>query len=44
MSQTGFKNRYLSVSRLRRFESCPLAFKLHYIDKRDSAPSHRFVS
>lgn len=39
MSQTGFKNRYLSVSRLRRFESCPLAFKLHYIDKRDSEPS-----
>jgi putative RecB family exonuclease len=39
MNQGGFKNSYLSVSRLRRFESCPLAFKLHYVDKRDSAPS-----
>src|SRR5690606_29370404 len=37
MSQ-GFKNRYLSVSRLRRFERCPLAFKLHYVDQLESEP------
>jgi putative RecB family exonuclease len=28
-----FKNEYLSYSRLDRFETCPLSFKLHYIDK-----------
>jgi RecB family exonuclease len=38
MSQDGFKNRYLSVSRLRRFERCPLAFKLHYVDQLEPEP------
>jgi putative RecB family exonuclease len=38
MTQAGFKNRYLSVSRLRRFERCPLAFKLHYVDQLESEP------
>jgi ATP-dependent helicase/DNAse subunit B len=28
-----FKNEYLSYSRLNRFETCPLSFKLHYIDE-----------
>lgn len=29
----GFKNRYLSVFRLKTYEQCPLAFKLRYIEK-----------
>jgi RecB family exonuclease len=28
-----FKNDHLSVSRIGRFENCPLSFKYHYIDK-----------
>lgn len=28
-----FKNSYLSVSRLKTYEKCPLSFKAHYIDK-----------
>lgn len=28
-----FKNEYLSVSRLKTYEKCPLAFKAHYIDR-----------
>jgi len=39
MKTTGFKNTYLSFSRLKRFESCPLSFKLHYIDKLRSEPN-----
>ena len=38
MSAPQFKNAYLSFSRLKRFESCPLSFKLHYIDRLKSAP------
>jgi putative RecB family exonuclease len=38
MNQQAFKNRYLSVSRLRRFERCPLAFKLHYVDQLEPEP------
>jgi RecB family exonuclease len=34
----GFKNEYLSYSRLAKFEQCPLAFKLQYIDKHKSQP------
>lgn len=30
-----FRNDYLSVSRIKRFEQCPLAFKIGYIDKLD---------
>jgi hypothetical protein len=30
---TGYKNEHLSFSRLTRFETCPLSYKLHYIDK-----------
>lgn len=33
-----FANTHLSFSRLQRFEQCPLAFKLHYIDKRKAEP------
>lgn len=39
MKTTAFKNTYLSVSRIKRFESCPLSFKLHYIDKLRSEPN-----
>lgn len=33
-----YQNTHLSFSRLSRFEQCPLAFKLHYIDKLQSEP------
>ena len=33
-----FTNAPLSYSRLSRFEQCPLSFKLHYIEKRQSEP------
>jgi putative RecB family exonuclease len=32
-----FTNAHLSYSRLAKFETCPLSFKLHYIDKLPSA-------
>jgi RecB family exonuclease len=35
---TGFKNEHLSFSRLSRFETCPLSYKLHYIDKQQPEP------
>jgi putative RecB family exonuclease len=35
---TGYKNEHLSFSRLTRFETCPLSYKLHYIDKRQPEP------
>ena len=35
---TGYKNEHLSFSRLSRFETCPLSYKLHYIDKRQPEP------
>ncbi len=38
MRNGSFVNKHLSYSRLSRFEQCPLAFKLHYIDKRKSEP------
>ncbi|MCP4677623.1 MAG: PD-(D/E)XK nuclease family protein, partial [Deltaproteobacteria bacterium] len=38
-----FKNTYVSYSRLSRFEQCPLAFKLHYIDKLKSEPGPPLV-
>ncbi len=34
-----FKNEYLSYSRLKRYEQCPLSFKLIYIDKVPKDPS-----
>ena len=33
-----FKNTHLSYSRLSRFEQCPLAFRLNYIDKLQAEP------
>lgn len=36
--RTTFINRHLSFSRLQRYEQCPLAFRLHYIDKLESEP------
>jgi len=39
MSAPAFKNAYLSFSRLKRFETCPLSFKLHYIDRLRSEPN-----
>ncbi len=38
MTAKRFVNKHLSYSRLRRFEQCPLSFKLHYIDKRKAEP------
>jgi RecB family exonuclease len=35
---TTFTNAHLSFSRLQRFEQCPLAFRLHYVDKLQSVP------
>ncbi|MBN1773198.1 MAG: PD-(D/E)XK nuclease family protein [Deltaproteobacteria bacterium] len=39
MNSNGFANKHLSVSRLRRFESCPLSFKLHYVDQLKAEPN-----
>src|SRR5574339_504764 len=33
-----FKNQHLSYSRLSRFETCPLSYRLHYIDKQQAEP------
>ena len=33
-----FTNEHLSFSRLSRYEQCPLAFRLHYIDRLEGAP------
>lgn len=35
---TGHKNEHLSFSRLSRFETCPLSYKLHYLDKQQPEP------
>jgi len=35
---TQFKNDHLSFSRLTRYESCPLSYRLHYIDKHQPEP------
>ena len=32
------RNEYLSFTRLSRFESCPLSYKLHYLDKHQPEP------
>ena len=34
-----YKNHHLSFSRLTRYESCPLSYRLHYIDKHQPEPS-----
>jgi len=33
-----FKNPHLSYSRLSRFETCPLSYRLHYIEKQQAEP------
>lgn len=33
-----FKNQHLSYSRLSRFETCPLSYRLHYIEKKAAEP------
>lgn len=33
-----FKNQHLSYSRLSRFETCPLSYRLHYIEKQHAEP------
>lgn len=33
-----FKNQHLSYSRLSRFETCPLSYRLHYVEKKQSEP------
>ena len=38
MSAPHFVNEHLSYSRLSRFESCPLSYRLHYIDKQVAEP------
>ncbi|RJS14238.1 PD-(D/E)XK nuclease family protein [Corallococcus sp. H22C18031201] len=35
---SGMRNTHLSYSRLSRFESCPLSYQLHYLDKRTAEP------
>ena len=35
---TQFKNEHLSFSRLTRYETCPLSYRLHYIDKHQPEP------
>lgn len=39
MMARGFTNKHLSVSRLKRFETCPKSFELHYIRKVSSEPN-----
>ena len=34
---TPFKNQHLSYSRLSRFKTCPLSYRLHYIEKKQAA-------
>ena len=38
MTAKPFVNKHLSYSRLSKFEQCPLAFRLHYIDKLRAEP------
>lgn len=39
MSANRYTNRHLSVSRLKRFESCPKSFELHYVRGLSSEPN-----
>ncbi len=38
MTAATFKNQHLSYSRLSRFETCPLSYRLHYIEKQQAEP------
>jgi len=38
MTVTSPRNTHLSYSRLSRFETCPLSYRLHYLDKREAEP------
>ena len=38
MTTEPFRNQHLSYSRLSRFETCPLSYRLHYIEKRQAEP------
>ena len=38
MTARPFVNKHLSYSRISKFEQCPLAFRLHYIDKLQAEP------
>lgn len=38
MTAAPFKNQHLSYSRLSRFETCPLSYRLHYIEKQQAEP------
>jgi len=38
MTVTSPRNSHLSYSRLSRFETCPLSYQLHYLDKREAEP------
>ena len=39
MTSTTFKNKFLSYTRLKKFEDCPKAFELHYVRKEPSEPN-----
>ena len=39
MSSTGFINKHLSFSRLKRYEACPRSFELHYVRELPSEPN-----
>lgn len=43
MAASGFKNAYLSFSRLKRFEECPKAFELHYVRHAPSEPNENLL-
>lgn len=38
-----FKNQHLSYSRLSRFETCPLSYRLHYIEKKQAEPGALWI-
>ena len=38
MTSPSPRNTHLSYSRLSRFETCPLSYRLHYLDKREAEP------
>lgn len=38
-----FKNKVISVSRIKRYEQCPLSFKLNYIDKKQRCNNESLV-
>ena len=42
-SKNTFKNSIISVSRIKRYEQCPLSFKLNYIDKKPRGSNEALI-